>query len=69
MEVEVEKELVRVEELVRVDEGVAGPEVDRGHLAGPHGGVHQGARPVQHHRLLDAVGEGESLLLDAGLEV
>ena len=48
---------------------MAGPEIDRGHLAGPHGGVHQGTRPVQHHRLLDAVGEGERLLLDAGLDV
>ena len=45
MRVEIEGEVVALagvrRHFVRVDEGVAHPEVDIGHLAAPHGGVHR----------------------------
>ena len=75
VEVRVEKEEETVIDhislkFVRVNEGVTHPVVDCGHLAGPHGLLHDGVL-VLHvmDGVLDAGVQGEGVLLDTLLNI
>ena len=67
--VKVEDELLRVGDLVRVEEGVTHPIVDCGHLAAPDCVVEERVLIVVQHDVLNAGGEVEGVLLDTARDL